>query len=235
MKHLAPARPPLPAPAGPTEAELVASARDGDTAAIRALIARNNQRLFRVARAILPDDASAEDAVQETYLKAFSNLAAYRGEAAFSTWITRIALNEAYQWRRRARPTDLYDPVGDHVTQPDGRVIAFPAAGPGVEEELMRRDMRQILERAVSDLPEAFRIVFTLREMEGLSVREVARQLDLNPLTVKTRNFRARRLLRRSLEKALMGGFASAFPFAGARCAAFSDRVLRELRRRTAT
>lgn len=231
MKKLAPALPHRLDRPGPTEAELVARARAGDTTAIRALIARNNQRLFRVARAILPDDATAEDAVQETYLKAFSNLATYRGEAAFSTWITRIAVNEAYQWRRRTRPTEAYDAVGDQVTQSDGRVIAFPAAGPGVEEELMRRDMRQILEQAVSELPEAFRVVFTLRELEGMSIREVARLLDLNQLTVKTRDLRARRRLRRSLEKALMGGFAAAFPFAGARCAAFSDRVLRELLR----
>lgn len=232
MKELAPALPHRPEGPGLTEAELVAQARDGDTAAIRALIARNNQRLFRVARAILPDDATAEDAVQETYLKAFSNLATYRGEAAFGTWITRIAVNEAYQWRRRARPAEAYDAVGDQVTQSDGRVIAFPAAGPGVEEELMRRDMRQILEQAVSDLPEAFRVVFTLREMEGMSIREVARLLDLNQLTVKTRDLRARRRLRRSLEKVLTGGFTAAFPFAGTRCAAFSDRVLRELLRR---
>jgi len=229
MKDHATALPRLPDRSNPSEAALLELARDGDETAMGLLIRRYNQRLFRVVRAILPDDAAAEDAVQEAYLAAFSNLASFRGEAAFATWLTRIALNAAYQSLRRTRPAAPYDAIADHVTQSDGRVIAFPAGGPGVEDELMRRDVRLLLERAVSDLPEAFRIVFTLREIEGLSVREVARLLDLNLLTVKTRDFRARRLLRRHLEAALMGGFTEAFPFAGARCDAFRDRVLRAL------
>lgn len=236
MMELSREAPRPPDRSGLGDTELVGLARDGDAAAIRALIRRHNQRLFRVARSILPDDAAAEDAVQEAYLKAFSNLAAFRGEAAFGTWITRIAFNEAYQGLRKARPAEAYDAIADRVTQSDGRVIAFPAAAPGVEEELMRRDMRQKLEEAVGDLPEAFRVVFVLREMEGMSIREVAHLLGLNQLTIKTRDFRARRLLRRSLERMLMGGFAEAFPFAGPRCAAFADRVLDELaaRRRAA-
>lgn len=229
MKGPAPVLPRLADRSALTDAALLELARADDDAAIGQLMRRYNQRIFRVARAILPDDSAAEDAVQEAWLGAFSNLAAFRGEAAFGTWLTRIALNAAYQSLRRARPTAPYDSIADHVTQSDGRVIAFPATGPGVEDELMRRDIRRILERAVSDLPAPFRIVFTLREMEGLSVREVARLLDLNLLTVKTRDFRARRLLRRHLETALMGGFTEAFPFAGARCDAFRDRVLREL------
>jgi len=229
MKDAATALPRLAARSDLSDAALLEVARVGDEGAIGLLIRRYNQRLFRVVRAILPDDAAAEDAVQEAYLAAFSNLASFRGEAAYSTWLTRIAINEAYQSLRRTRPTTSYDAIADHVAQSDGRVIAFPASGPGTEEELMRRDVRLLLERAVSDLPEPFRIVFTLREMEGLSVREVARLLDLNLLTVKTWDFRARRLLRRHLETALMGGFTAAFPFAGARCDAFRDRVLREL------
>ena len=229
MKDHATALPRLPDRSDLSETTLLELARDGDEAAMGLLIRRYNQRLFRVVRAILPDDAAAEDAVQEAYLAAFSNLASFRGEAAFGTWLTRIALNAAYQSLRRARPAVPYDAIADHVTQSDGRVIAFPAGGAGVEDELMRRDVRLLLERAVSDLPEPFRIVFTLREIEGLSVREVARLLDLNLLTVKTRDFRARRLLRRHLEAALMGGFTEAFPFAGARCDAFRDRVLRAL------
>lgn len=212
-----------------SETALLALAREGDEAAIGHLIRTYNQRLFRTVRAILPDDAAAEDAVQETYLKAFSNLASFRGEAAFGTWLTRIALNEAYQALRRVKPSEAYDASSDQVVQRDGRVIAFPASGAGVEEDLMRREMRTLLEQAVGELPEAFRIVFTLRAMEGLSVREVARVLNLNLLTVKTRDFRARRMLRNTLEQRLMGGFSSAFPFAGARCAAFTARVLDEL------
>lgn len=229
MKEHASLVPRLPDMSGLTDAGLVALARDGDDAACGVLIRRHNQRLFRVARAILPDDAAAEDAVQEAYLKAFSSLAAFRGDAAFSTWLIRITMNEAYQGLRKTRPASPYDAIADQATQSDGRVIAFPATVPGVEEELMRRDVRQMLEKAVGDLPEPYRIVFTLRELEGLSVREVARLLDLNLLTVKTRDFRARRLLRRHLEKTLLGGFAAAFPFDGARCNAFSQRVMREL------
>ena len=229
MKDHATALPRLADRSDLSEAALLEHARYGDETAIGLLIRRYNQRLFRVVRAILPDDAAAEDAVQEAYLAAFSNLAGFRGDAGFGTWLTRIAINEAYQGLRRTRPSAPYDAVADQVAQSDGRVIAFPASGPGVEEELMRRDVRKLLEQAVSDLPEPFRLVFTLREMEGLSVREVARLLGLSLITVKTRDFRARRLLRRHLEAALMGGFTAAFPFAGARCDAFRDRVLREL------
>lgn len=229
MKHKAPATPPLANRAQLADADLVEGARAGDDTAIGLLIRRYNQRLFRVARAILSDDAAAEDAVQETYLAAFSNLGSFRGDAAFATWLTRIAINEAGQALRRTRSAVPYDAIADRVAQSDGRVIVFPAGGPSVEEDLMRRDVRQLLEQAVSELPSAFRIVFTLREIEGLSVREVARLLDLSLITVKTRDFRARRLLRHRLEHALRGGFTAAFPFAGARCDAFSARVLREL------
>ena len=208
-----------------TEADNVAAARRGDETAIRALIKANNQRLFRVARAVLRDDAEAEDVVQETYVKAFTRLASFRGDSAFSTWLTRIALNEALGRRRRKRPTVDIDMIEETSS---AEIIAFPGASP--EAEAGRSEMRTMLAAAIDTLPEPFRLVFVLREIEELDVAETAGFLGIKPETVKTRLFRARRLIRAALEKKLAPAFADVFPFDGARCARLADRVVAKLR-----
>lgn len=212
------------------EGELVDAARARDEAAVRELIRRLNPRLFRVARGIAASDAEAEEIVQEAYLAAFTRLDTFRGQARFSTWITRICLNTARMRGRGARPHEEYDTV----TEADGSndtVLPFPGSGAGQPDAALgRRQVRVLLERAVAELPPELRLVFLLREAEGMGTLEIARDLSLNPLTVKTRLFRARQRLRRAIEKRLRGGFDAIFPFGGARCAAMADRVVVALR-----
>jgi RNA polymerase sigma-70 factor (ECF subfamily) len=209
---------------------LVELARHRHEQAIRTLIQRHNQRLFRTARAILRSDSDAEDVVQASYVKAFTKLDSFRGEAAFSTWLTRIALNEALGQARARRPTVGIEHIEMQQTQAGGEVVLFPmppAADP--EAEMSRQEIRKLLEAAVDELPVIFRAVFVLRDVEGLSVEETASQLDVKPETVRTRLYRARRLLRTAIEQQVRGTFASLFPFDGARCASMGDRVMREL------
>jgi RNA polymerase sigma-70 factor (ECF subfamily) len=212
------------------EAALVDLARERDEAAVRELIRRLNPRLFRVARGLLDSDAEAEEVVQEAWLAAFTRLEDFRGEARFATWVTRIAINAAGMHRRRRRRHEEYDTVAEkEIDEP--QVVAFPGAGPpGPEAALGRAQLRGLLEAAVAELPPELRLVFLLREAEGLSVLAIARDLQLNPITVKTRLFRARHRLRGLLEARLQGGFEAVFPFDGARCAHIAERVVKVLR-----
>jgi RNA polymerase sigma-70 factor (ECF subfamily) len=213
-----------------SEADLVALARERSEDAVRELVRRLNPRLFRVARGIVGSDAEAEEVLQEVYLAAFTRLHEFRGEARFSTWVTRIVLNTAGMRRRRARPQEEYDTVAeDQATI--GRVLTFPGGGTeGPEAALGRSQLRGLIEAAVGELPAELRLVFLLREAEGMSVLAIARDLRLNPITVKTRLFRARRHLRAALETRLRGGFEAVFPFDGARCAGMADKVVEGLK-----
>jgi RNA polymerase sigma-70 factor (ECF subfamily) len=213
--------------------ELVELAREGGENAIRILIKRNNRRLFRVARAVLREDSEAEDVVQETYVRAFTRLDGFRGASSFSTWLTRIALNEALGRLRKRRPSAALAELDALAADPDGdRVVMFPTSlmPPGADAELGRRQVRELLESAVDELPAPFRIVFVLRDIEELSIEETANQLLLKPETVKTRHHRARRLIRTAIERRLSSGFSELFPFDGARCEMMADRVVERLR-----
>lgn len=213
-----------------SDAVLVALCRQGNEEAIRALIRRNNRRLYRVARAILRDDAEAEDVVQDTYVRALQNLEGFRGEAAIATWLSRIAANEALQRLRRRRPMapldELDAPHGGNVIMLPTSVV--PAGTP--EAAAAREQVRGMLERAVAGLPDAYRAVFLLRDVEQMSVQETGDLLGIKPETVKTRLHRARALVRSSLQGQLGLGFADLFPFDGARCDAVADRVVGRLR-----
>jgi RNA polymerase sigma-70 factor (ECF subfamily) len=206
---------------------LVALARKGDEAAIRALIKRHNQRLFRVARAIVRNDAEAEDVVQASYVSAFTHLEDFRDEAKFSTWLTRIAANEAIGRLRRQRPSTDIEQI-DLESATSAQIIQFPAlqAQTNPESEMSRQEIREFLEMAVDRLPPAFRAVFVLRDVEGLSVEETASFLSVKEETVRTRLHRARKLMRAALEEQLTGAFASLFPFDGERCVHMADRVI---------
>jgi RNA polymerase sigma-70 factor (ECF subfamily) len=209
---------------------LVDLARTGDEAAIRTLVRRHNQRLFRAARSITGNDADAEDVVQVAYVKAFTHLDDFRGDARLSTWLTRIAINEALARVRRRKPTVGLDQVD--LDSGGAHIIPFPLQNQPIdpETEMSRSEIRAILERAVDALPAGFRTVFILRDVEGMSTEETARQLSIRPETVKTRLFRARRLLRLAIEEQFSGAFPSLFPFDGARCVHMADRVLESLR-----
>lgn len=220
-----------PDPMFAPETALLALARLKDEAAVRELIRRHNQRLFRAARAVVRSDAEAEDVVQASYVKAFTHLDSFRGEARFATWLTRIAINEAMERLRRQRANVTLDRLDAGLDT--AKVIAFPAlpqpADP--EIEVSRTEVRLLLERAIDDLPDPFRSVFVLRDIEGLDIEETAEQLGIRPETVKTRLHRARRHLRATLETQFGSAFATLFPFDGQRCVAMADRVIDQLRR----
>jgi RNA polymerase sigma-70 factor (ECF subfamily) len=216
---------------GLADEALVALARQHDDTAVRTLIRRHNQRLFRAARSIVRTDAEAEDVVQETYVRAFTHLDSFRGESRLSTWLTRIALNEALGRMRRRRPTVDIDRIDLDADGAGAEVLPFPSpsAAPDPEAGAARDQIRVVLERAVDTLPDDFRTVFVLRDVEGLSIEETAEQLGILPQTIKTRLHRARRLMRLAIQKELGGALDDLFPFDGQRCVHMADRVLARL------
>jgi RNA polymerase sigma-70 factor, ECF subfamily len=209
--------------------QLVQLARERDEAAVRAITQRYNRRLFRVARSILRDDAEAEDVVQETYVRAFTGLDHFRGDAAFGTWITRIAMNEALGRLRKRRPTVDWESYGENRTQAE--IIDFPvsAASNDPEKAMAQGQIRTVLEHAIDALPDAFRAVFVARIVEGMSVEETADLFGLQAETVKTRLHRARNLLRDALDKQLGPALTSTFPFDGRRCERMTESVVQRL------
>jgi RNA polymerase sigma-70 factor (ECF subfamily) len=202
-----------------------------DAAAARHLLKANNQRLFRAAWSILGNRAEAEEAVQDGYLKAFAALPRFKAEAALSTWLTRIVVNQALDRRRRAK---------HRAAQLEGRGVAViedyrEALMQGStdrgspEQAVMRRELAHLMEKAIRALPETFRPVFVLREIEGQSVTETAAALGLSEQTVRTRLFRAKQRLKAVLEPEIGDVRAATLAFLGADCDALTDRVLDRL------
>ena len=217
-------------PAALSDTELVDRARCGDEQAFGTIMTCHNQRLYRVARAVLRDEAEAEDVVQEAYLRAFAALSSYRQEASLATWLTRITINEALGRNRKQRATVGLDQL--EGPRPEGaRIIPFPTMSTETDPEssAARGEIRRLLERAVDELPAPFRVVFVMRDVEELSTEETAAVLGLRPETVRTRLHRARRLLRQALDDQLASTLKGAFPFAGARCARITEAVLTRL------
>jgi RNA polymerase sigma-70 factor, ECF subfamily len=209
--------------------QLVRRALGRDETAVRAIIKANNRRLYRLARGILRNDNEAEDVVQETYVRAFTHLAEFRGDASLSTWLSRIAMNEALGRLRRRRPgVELSSlPPGTLEAQ----IIQFPllSATDDPERTMAQREIQHVVEAAIDELPEPFRMVFITRVVEGMNVEETADILGLKPETVKTRLFRARTMLRDNVEKKIGPVVMEAFPFAGHRCDRLTEAVLKRL------
>ena len=215
--------------AGLDEVALVARAKAGDEAAVRAILKVNNRRLFRLARGILRNDGEAEDVVQEAYVRAFTHLAEFRGESSLSTWLSRIAMNEALGRLRRRRPDIEWDALPSPARE--AQIIPFPSATTEDPEKAMaQREIQRVVERAIDELAEPFRLVFIARVVEGLSVEETADLLDLKPETVKTRLHRARVALRDNVERRIGPIAMEAFPFDGQRCERLTEAVLARLR-----
>jgi RNA polymerase sigma-70 factor (ECF subfamily) len=211
------------------DGELVRRCRLRDESAVRALTRRYNRRLYRIARSILRNDGEAEDVVQDAYVRAFTELDRFRGEAAFGTWLTRIAMNEALG-RLRRRPTVSWDDGDSDRLQ--AAILPFRAAPPPADPErtMAQREIRDLLEQSIEALPDLFRTVFVARIVEGLSIEETADLLGLRPETVKTRLHRARVLLRGALDRQLGPALQGTFPFDGARCERVTDAVIARLR-----
>lgn len=212
------------------DAELVRLAREGSASALRLIVRRHNQRLYRVARAIVQDDAAAEDVMQEAYLSAFRSLATFRADASLATWLTRIVVNKAVGHLRRERIMVPLETV-DKLTWPDAGIIAMPhhASELDPERSAARRQVRDLLERTIDTLPEPFRVVFVMRMVEQLSIKETACSLSIPEETVKTRLHRAKKLMRDKLHVALASALTDTFPFQDPRCATFTDALLARL------
>ena len=207
--------PMLPLP----DEEVVRRVRAGDTAAYEVLMRRHNRTVYRAVRAILRDEAEVEDVMQQAYLRAFSRLDQFRGEARFSTWMIAIALNEARaRLRRRASEATLDDGTEDVVPVPG--LAEAPRTDP--EEQASARELVELAEHAVDWLPTDLRTVFVLRTIEGLDTADAAAALGVSEDVVKTRLHRARSSLRAALADAVERRTPEAFPFPATRC----DRVV---------
>ena len=200
-----------------SDEQVVGLILDGQTALLEVLMRRHNERLYRAARAILRDDAEAEDVLQQAYVNAYAHLRQFDGRSAFATWLTRIAVNEAIA---RARRRGRYQPLGDDEPAPFDRLFSMQTNNP--EKEAFAREMRAILEDAVDALPDGYREVFMLRQVEGLSTAETAACLGVSDDVVKTRLSRARAALRERLFDRMGATAASSFTFERPRC----DRVV---------
>ena len=198
-----------------------------DEAALRHVITANNQRLFRAAWSILKNRWDAEEAVQAAYLKAFDRIGDFAGRSALSTWLTRIAINEALgRLRSNKRQRVHLEAEGVSVLERYRENLMRGSEPAAPDETVAREQLRQLLERAVAALPPSFRTVFVLREIEGLSVEDTAEALGIPAGTVKTRFHRARQRLQEALAPEVRSALTGAFPFAGADCAAMTERVL---------
>lgn len=204
----------------------------GDHTAFEQLMRRHNTRLFRTARAVLRDDAEAEDALQEAYLEAYQHIREFRGDASLSTWLTRIVVNRALMRLRSTKRHRNVVPI-DAPYGKDSREMPMDVADPSAEsprDAAARSEMRRMIERRIDELPLGFRTVFVMREVEDLSVRETAECLSIPEATVRTRLFRARALMRDALARDIDVASADAFAFAGGRCDRVVAHVMARLR-----
>jgi RNA polymerase sigma-70 factor, ECF subfamily len=217
----APPEAPAPAAGAASDESLLARAGGGDEAAFGLLMRRHNQRLYRLARAVVRDDREAEDVVQEAYVRAFAHRDQFAGRALFSTWLSRIALHEALARVRRGRR---------FAALPEEETLSDLPARPGPEDRAANRELAAALAAAVDSLPESHRAVFVLRHVEGLSTAETAEVLGLTQPNVKVRLHRARASLRAELERRLGGEVPRLWSFAGERCDRVVAGVLARLR-----
>ena len=202
--------------------------RDRD--AVRHVLTVNNQRLFRAAWSILRDRSEAEEAVQAAYVSAFSGIDRFEGRSSLSTWLTRIVINEALgRVRAERRRRAGLDAEGVPVLEAYREKLVAGSETPAPDAAVAREQLRRLIERAVATLPEMFRTVFVLREVEGLSVEDTAEALGIPAATVKTRLLRARKRLQDALAPEVHEALTGTFPFAGADCAALTERVLEKL------
>jgi len=213
-----------------TDKEVVDRVRAGDTALFEILMRRHNQRVYRVARAVVKDEAEAEDVMQQAYINAFVHLNQFEQRSQFSTWLTRITVYEALARRRKQRsqePLPSADAGADGETM---ETLVAPDADP--ERQAYAAELRRVLESAVDALPEMYRGVFMLREIEGLSTSETAEGLEIGEEAVKTRLHRARAMVRRSIIDRLGAAGQEAFQFHAVRCDRVVGAVLTEIRQR---
>ncbi len=194
-----------------SDEDVVRRILDGDVQLFEILMRRHNQRMFRAIRVLVPNDAEAEDVLQETYVRAYHHLRQFQGRARFATWLTRIAIHEVLARKRRVR----------RLTSLENVEIPWDAWHDGErspEESASSAELREVLERAIHEMPESLRIVFVLRDVHGLETDETAECLGLSEANVKVRLHRARSLLRARIDRRLGADLRQVYKFAGERC-----------------
>ncbi|HYM09133.1 MAG TPA: RNA polymerase sigma factor [Bryobacterales bacterium] len=208
-----------------TDQEVVDRVLHGDTPLFEILMRRYNQRVYRVARAVLGSDAEAEDVMQEAWVRAYTHLQQFAGRARFSTWLARIAAHEAYA---RARRSGRTEPIDGASLEGAGLMSALSSPTRDPERQVLDRELSLVLEAAIEALPEIYRSVFVLREIEGVSTAETGECLGITEEAVKARLHRARALLRAKLYTRFGAAAAGVFHFHFPRC----DRVVQDVFRR---
>jgi RNA polymerase sigma-70 factor (ECF subfamily) len=200
-----------------TDEQIVEQVLAGQTALFEVLMRRHNERIYRAARAIVRDDREAEDVMQQAYVNAYASLRQFDRRAKFSTWLTRIAVNEALA---RVRKQGRYEAFDEEIPEVGDRIMTLQQPDP--ERQTFARELGALLESAVDALPDGAREVFVLREIEGLSTSETAESLGISEDAIKTRLSRARGALRRDLFERAGLAASNAFRFERPRC----DRVV---------
>jgi RNA polymerase sigma-70 factor (ECF subfamily) len=198
----------------------------GEIALFEIVMRRYNQRLYRIIRSILGSDSDVEDVLQEAYLKAYGHLGQFEGRSSFATWLTKIAIHEA---SARARKGRRFQPLEVAVGDDESPVAELRSALPDPEQDASRHEVKRLIEEAVDHLPDTFREVFVLREIEQMSQAETAECLELKEETVKTRLHRARRQIESHLLARAGQGIRSAFTFGDSRCTGVVTAVLQHI------
>jgi RNA polymerase sigma-70 factor (ECF subfamily) len=205
--------------------EVIRRVKAGETALFEVIMRRYNQRLYRVTRSILGNDAEAEDVAQDAYVRSYMHLDQFDGRAKFSTWLTKIAVHEALaRLRKQERVVEIDAELGSM----EGR-MRLESKGPSPEQEVLTNTIRIVLETAVERLPQSYRSVFMMREVEQMSTAETAESLDISEESVKVRLHRARALLRKDIYLQTGAATAGAFQFLGARCDRMVSSVLERI------
>lgn len=219
----------LPGPEHLPDQRVVDRVLNGEPELFELIMRRYNRRLFRIARSILLNDADAEDAVQDGYVRAYLKLGQFRGPDGFAGWLSRIITNEALMRRRREAPHSEVTTTLERPLSQEASMIhsGSPAADP--EGALHETQLQRLLETAIDALPEHFRVAFVLREVEQLTVAETAACLGVESTTVKTRVHRARQLLQKNITEDLSGAISGTFAFDGERCDRLVAGVFRHI------
>jgi RNA polymerase sigma-70 factor (ECF subfamily) len=206
----------------PSDGDVVERVIGGDRACFEILMRRHNQRIYRVVRAVLKDEQEVEDAMQQAYVNAFVHLHQFERRSQFSTWLTRIALNEAFLRRKKREVLAIAESSSTRGEHSGEFMESMPSPRPDPERQAYAGELTRALEQAVDALPETYRSVFMLRDVEGLSTIETGEGLGIGEEAVKTRLHRARAMVRRAVAARIGGQASEAFQFHAPRC----DRVV---------
>lgn len=212
-----------------TDEEIVSRIIDGDIGLFELIMRRYNQRLYRIARGVLRSEAEAEDAVQDAYISAFYRLGQFSATGNFGGWLCKVVFNQALMRRRKLKSGPVLISESSGTQSGDQIMCSLESESDNPERETGNAQARRLLERAIDELPQPFRTTFILREVDQLTVTETAEILDIPEATVKTRTYRARKLLRSELDTEFSNAVKNAFGFAGKRCDRIVESVMKHI------